>query len=472
MGEETHSTSDGATEMADRINRRRFLSLAAAPILMSSDARASSSYLATAAERSWVTTGHAFPEMAGFDTVLESFMRERGISGASLAVTRDRRLLLARGYTYSDDIDDKIVEPVSVFRVASLSKPITAVAILRLVQDGQLNLTDRLVDLVRLAPPRARVSDSYLQDVTLLNLLQHLGGWNSEFTFDPMFADLRISSALAMPLPISKADIAMYMTGQPLQHLPGTTYSYSNYGYSLLGRIVESLTGMPYQDYVQTRIFAPLRIATAAQGRSRYIHRRPEEVKYHTQHRCSTVLDSSGVRVSCAYGGFNLENMDSHGGWVMSAVDLARFAATFDEPQLSPVLDSASVDVMFSLPENIESASYVPGEYYYGCGWSVRDWRNGRRNTWHLGSMPGTSALLVRRWDGVNWCVLFNQRDDPSGAKYGEIDSLITAAANSVPVWPDHDLFSEYLPPGNLKTGVKDLVNEGLEDLQDDSGGR
>ena len=378
-------------------------------------------------------------------------MQRRGISGASLAVTRNSKLMLARGYTYSNDMEDSIVEPLSVFRIASISKPFTSAAVLRLVQDGQLDLTDKLVDLLQLAPPRGQVPDPYLANVTVLNLLQHLGGWDRGIAFDPLSYDFQISRALNVSLPISTADIVTYMIGQSLQHSPGTTFAYSNYGYCLLARIIESLAGMPYQDYVKAKVFTvftPLSIATAALGRTRYIHRLPQEVKYHTGQRGPTVLDNTGVMVSGAYGTFNIENKDSEGGWLISAVDLARFASTFDDPGRSPVLSSGSVDVMYSFPENIDSSSYVPGDWYYGCGWSVRDWGSGGRNTWHGGYLPGTRTLLVRRRDGINWCVLFNQSDDPSGADYGEIDSLLHAAADAVSVWPDHDLFSEYLPLG------------------------
>lgn len=137
--------------------------------------------------------------------------------------------------------------------------------------------------------------------------------------------------------------------------------------------------------------------------------------------------------------------MDSHGGWLASAVDLVRFASTFDNPEISPVLDQTSVDAMFGLPENISQADYNPGDAYYGNGWQVRDYGGGLRNTWHNGSLDGTSTLLVRRRDGLNWCVLFNQRDDASGLSYGDIDGLLHVAADAVSAWPDHDLFETYL---------------------------
>jgi hypothetical protein len=101
--------------------------------------------------------------------------------------------------------------------------------------------------------------------------------------------------------------------------------------------------------------------------------------------------------------------------------------------------------MMYGLPQHIDPGDYTPGDWYYGCGWSVRDWGSGVRNTWHDGSLSGTHALLVRRWDGVNYCVLFNQRDDASGLPYWEIDPLLYNTADKISTWPDHDLFDDYL---------------------------
>ena len=341
---------------------------------------------------------------------------------------------------------DIVVQPTSLFRTASLSKQITSAAALCLVQDGKLDLRARVTELLPLAPPPGRRPDPRLPDITALNLLQHLGGWDRDLAFDPMWHDHGISEALGVSLPISKADIRHYMTGQPLQHQPGTTYAYSNYGYSLLSHIIERAAGQPYEDYVHQRVLAPLGITQMALGRTLLHHRRWGEARYHTQYRGLTVMDNSRSDLPFAYGGFNLENMDSHGGWLASAVDLVRFAATFDEPSSSSILDQESIGIMFALPENVDPDEYVAGEWYYGCGWSVRDWGGGGRNTWHFGSMPGSYCELVRQRGGLNWCVLFNQRDDSSGLSYIDIDGIIDAAADVVTNWPDHDLFGEYLP--------------------------
>lgn len=435
--------------MTTQFSRRNFLKLVGAASLAALAPRSGQRYSARSlalAAKQWTATGHAYTELAGFDNTMQSFMQARNIPGGALAVTRNGRLVLARGYTYSDDVEDLTVQPTSLFRIASISKPLTATAVLRLVQDGHLSLSSKVKDLISLTHPPGQSPDSRLANITIRNLLQHLGGWDRGMTFDPMFRDASIAAALGVSLPISQANILTYTTGQPLQHDPGTTYAYSNYGYCLLGQIITAVTGLPYANYVSQVVFNPLQVTRPTLGHSLPANRLPTEVKYHSQYSAPTVFNSSGSIVPYPYGGWNLENMDSHGGWLASAIDLVRFAASFDDPASSPVLNAASITTMFGLPENIPPGNYTPGDWYYACGWAVRDWGGGNRNTWHDGSLDGTYTLVVRRGsDHTNWCVLFNQRDDASGLSYSAIDSALHAAANAVTTWPDHDLFSEYL---------------------------
>lgn len=401
----------------------------------------------SAAAREWTATGHAVPELASFDQLMQQFMQERAIPGGSLAITRGSKLVLARGYTWRDNPDDLLVEPTSLFRIASLTKPLTATAILRLVEEQRLDLNARLTDLLPLRPPAGQTADPRLNSITVRRLLQHLGGWDRDTTFDPMVRrDFAIAEALDAPLPINKQQIATYMTGLPLQIDPGTAFKYSNYGFSLLGQMIEQVSGQSYERFIAEKILAPLNIGRVRLGHTQLSQRLPNEVRYHTQYSVPTVMDSSGTMVPGGYGLFNLENMDSHGGLLGSTVDLAKFATAFDDPAASPLLSQGSIEMMFGLPENIAPQSYTPGDVYYGCGWNARDWRNGRRDTWHTGGLPGTKAWLVRRGDGISWCVVFNQGDDPSGLSYNLIDGLLHSAVDAVTTWPTHDLFPEYLP--------------------------
>ena len=359
---------------------------------------------ASSAERTWEMTGHDRAEFSSFDLAMKSFMQARSISAGALAVTRNSRLVYARGFSWRDSgAKSPPIEPTSLFRIASLSKPITATAVIRLFADLQMDLSStRLVDVLSLTPPEGQFADPQLADVSVLDLLQHLGGWDRELSrINPMFNDFEVANTLDVSLPVSTDDIVTYMTGQPLQHFPGTKYSYNNYGYCLLGKIIEALSGTSYQHYVSESVFLPLGVTKPVTGRTLQEHLLANEARYETQFLRHSVTGSRGAMVPSCYGGFNVENQWAGGGWVASAVDMVRFASTFDDPSVSPVLDPLSVDRMFELPQNRPRSAYTRGDFYYGNGWAVRDYGAGGRNTWHFGAMDGTFAGLIRLWDGT-----------------------------------------------------------------------
>ncbi|MGH3240446.1 MAG: serine hydrolase domain-containing protein, partial [Spirillospora sp.] len=386
---------------------------------------------AGAAARSWRVKGKALAGLGGFDATLKTFMRERNIPCGQLAVVRKGKLVLARGYTYAED-GHFTTQPTSLFRVASLSKPVTATAVLRLAQDGKVKLTDRVATLLSL-PTSA---DPRLKDVTLWRLLQHIGGWDRDISPDVMFQDATIARALGVPLPVTRANIMKYASARKLDHAPGTKYAYSNYGYLLLGRIIEKASGQSYAKYVQQKVLGPRTISRMRLGRT--LTKASGEVPYYSTYTGTTVFDGSGKKVPSPYGAFNLENMDSHGGWLASAMDLTRFAGIYDGG--TSVLNSTSIGRAFAKPE-----TGINGDgWYYGCGWQVRPVSGGGRNTWHTGSLPGTYTLLVRRNDGLSWAVLFDQRQEGDAPSYGAIDSLLHKAANAVTRWPTGDLTPDY----------------------------
>ncbi|WP_283135229.1 serine hydrolase domain-containing protein [Rhizohabitans arisaemae] len=384
----------------------------------------------------WRVFGSRGRGMAEFDLTMKTFMQQRNISCGSLAVARKGKLLLARGYTWSAD-SKLFVHPLSLFRIASVSKPITGAAVLKLVQDGKLKLTDRLTDLLTLTPPSGKKLDPRLNQVTVLRLLQHLGGWDSGVTTDPMFNDFAISKALGVPLPVGRDDVIRHTSGLPLDHDPGSRYAYGNYDYMLLGRIIEKVSGMPYDRYVQQKILGPRGITRMRLAQTLKADAAPREVPYVSQRSGRTVLDGSGATVPAPYGSFNVENMDAHGGWLATAVDLVRFAGIFDGP--SPVLSAASLSRAFAQPETGTNGD----GWWYGCGWQVRNVAAGGRNIWHSGSLPGTYTVLVRRFDGVCYAALFNQRDNAAGQAHN-IDPELYRAADATKAWPNVDYYGQY----------------------------
>jgi N-acyl-D-amino-acid deacylase len=388
---------------------------------------------------------------AAFDREVEAFMKARHIPGGALAVVKDRRLVYARGYGWANQDKQLPATPESLFRIASISKPITAVAVLQLIARGKLSLDDRAFDIVKLPPllVEGKEPDPRLRQITIRQLLHHTSGWDRDRSFDPMFRPGAIAKATGMESPPAPAEVIRYMLGRPLDFDPGSKYAYSNLGYCILGRVIETVTGTSYARHVQARVLQPAGIRRMRIGGSLVTARAGGEVAYYHRNPESTdsVFARAPGKVAFPDGGFCLETMDAHGGWIASAVDLARFAAALHEPRVGGLISPATAERMYAPPpppvSREENGALKPA--YYGCGWMVRPvGKEGRANYWHSGSLPGTATLLVRRWDGLSWAVLFNQRSEDSKLPDGDIDPAMHRAAAEVKTWPEHNLFGRY----------------------------
>lgn len=411
-----------------------------APVAPSAAARVES----TGVKR--VETGEQHAALSSFDELMRSFVADNKLPGATLSVTRGGKLVYARGFGWADVENKQKMQPESLMRIASISKPITAVAILQLVDRQLLKLDDRIVDVLQLED---QLTDARWRRITVRHCLQHSGGWDRSKSFDPMFQSVRFAREQKREPPAGTQQVIQSMIVRPLDFDPGTQYAYSNFGYCLLGRVIERKTGRAYEEFVKASVLAPLGIRRMRLGKTLKAERATDEVRYYTKdgRRLPSVVGSQrGQAVPAAYGGWYLEAMDAHGGWIASAVDLVRLASAFDDPTTCEILSTQSIQTMFSRPAAPLwlDENQMPRAHYYGCGWLVRPvGSTGRLNTWHTGSLDGTSTLLVRRHDGLNWCVLFNSRDMPDGSRPAvKMDPLIHRAADAVKDWPGRDLFS------------------------------
>jgi len=156
----------------------------------------------------------------------------------------------------------------------------------------------------------------------------------------------------------------------------------------------------------------------------------PNEVRYyHTGvGPTTTSMYGDGQVVPWQYGGFNVEAMDAHGGWIASSEDLARFLVAVDGfPSKPDVISPGSISTMISKP--FPSA-------IFGMGWSVL----GNR-WWHFGAMHGTSAYISRRDDGLEWAILLNATRG-NNLFFTDWDEAVFTALDVVEEWPTHDLFA------------------------------
>jgi len=388
-------------------------------------------------------TGMAAPELKALDDEITSLMRKWGIPGGAVAVVKDGRLVFAHGYGQADRDAGKPVQPDSLFRIASVTKPITAAAILVLVERGRLELDAKVLDILKLpdAAPEKLVDPRWKQ-ITVRQLLFHTAGFDRKASFDPMFRSYEIAEATGTPPPAKPGAIIRYMLGRRLDFDPGTKHVYSNFGYCLLGRVIEQVTGKTYDEAVQNLVLRPSGITRMRIGRTRLSDRLPSEVQYYMPEKdeCRSVFPDVREPVSWPDGGFYLEAMDAHGAWVASAIDLVRFASAVDGSRKPGLLKPATVRLIESRPPPPLSAD---SPVYYGLGWNVRP--VGRSaNWWHDGSLPGTMSLLVRAHHGSTWAAAFNLRPKDDRKFLGELDRGIWKTVGQVSKWPEHDLFIRY----------------------------
>jgi N-acyl-D-amino-acid deacylase len=426
-------------------SRRRFLTTAAGLALWSCGQRALGAI-----------TGPAVPELTAYDNFMTAFMREHKPPGAALAVTYHGRLVYARGFGFADLEKHEPVRPASLFRIASVSKPFTAATVMQLVEHGKLHLDDRVFPLLKLQPhlDGAARLDPRWHDITVRHCLQHTGGWNRDKSFDPMSARTaeRVAKALGVPLPVHPKQIIRYTMGKPLDFDPGTAYAYSNFGYCVLGRVIEAVTGNPYHEVVRRRILAPAGIRDMQLGKNLLKDRASGEVVYYDSAQRTGRATSGpkiGATVPLPYGVECIESMDANGGWIASAVDLVRFAAALDDPKRCRLLNEASIQAMLAPPPGAvgHGPKGRPKQVYYACGWQVRPAARqpGKFTKWHTGLLAGSSSLLVCRDDGIDWAVVFNRDAGGDGKDYASlIDPLLHAPANEIKDWPGIDLFSRF----------------------------
>ena len=346
-------------------------------------------------------------ELTAFETEILNYMDARSIPAGAFCLIRNGQVHINRSYGHMDQSETVEVQPNALFRVASLSKPITNAAIFELEASGLLQFTDFVFD--RGQPEGGHLSivpfgtpDSRLEDITIQHLLDHKGGWDSDISGDPMFKAIEIAGDLGVPSPPGQVNTVRWNMGKSLDHDPGTTYAYSNFGYLLLGLIIEEVTGQDYVSWIQENLFARVGVlpSDVELGRSLVPNRNPREPWYSNPGgSAANVFNPGGPQVPWPDGGWDLETMEAHGGLIMTAEACARF----------------------------------------GDAWWTSGWRRGTDNTgltWNFnGSLDGTTAFLSQR-NGVVWAAFFNQRNDASGLDYFTLRSAIEQVQDGIASWP------------------------------------
>ncbi|GIJ30157.1 FmtA-like protein [Micromonospora qiuiae] len=278
---------------------------------------------------------------AWLDGLLPAALQRTGIAGAAVAVVDDGEILTARGYGHADtgdgDIDAVPVDPDRhLFRVGSVSKLVTATAVMQLVQRGDLDLDRNIEDYLDFTLPRR-----YEQPITLRHLLTHTAG------FEERIAGLIGAEG-------TRVDLRKTLVTDPPEQIyqPGTVPAYSNYGNALAGYLVEHVSGTPFEEYVATNV-----LARAGMTSSSFAQPLPAPLA----ERMSNGYDNAAAPA----GPFEIVGAPPAGALSATATDMARFMlaqlgeAVGDEPLLDrptrelmqrPALDATSLGTLADGP--------------------------------------------------------------------------------------------------------------------------
>jgi CubicO group peptidase (beta-lactamase class C family) len=337
-------------------------------------------------------------ELKAIDGLAQQFLDKYKSPGLSVAIARHGQMVYAKGFGVADKKTGERVTTSHLFRICSVTKPMTSVAIYTLIEQGKLGLDDLVF-----GPQGVLGKDfqtrglPFVEEITVRHLLTHVaGGWSNSKN-DPMFADPKLNQHEL---------IVWTLKNRPLKNKPETHFAYSNFGYCILGRIIEKVSGRAYEQFMRENVFAKCGIQTMQLAGNTLAERAKTEVVYYDQ----TGEDPYGM---------NVRRMDSHGGWIGTPTDAVKFAMHVDGFDYTPnILHRETVARMTS------GSAANPG---YASGWMV----NSLHNWWHAGNLPGAVSFLVRTRKGLCWAAFANTR---CGGGV-DLDDLMWDMARAVPAW-------------------------------------
>lgn len=415
--------------------------------------------LSATAQRTVPISGRAVPGFEEFDQHVLATVQKDHIPGLAIAFVKDGRLVYARGFGWADEQTRRRIEPTSVFRLASISKSLTAIGILKLVQDKKLCMDQKVFAkdgsrryrpcsgpvLAEIKPYPWCVGcsiDTRIYDMTVQDLMQMSGGWITKDSRDWGFQIQEAAEALGIRGAPTRADVIRYGISHQLNYMPGHDFSYANFNFMILGQIIAKVTGQPYETWMKAHILRPMGARHTSVGLLGKLL--PDEVHYYQ------VQPKTGNNTVCCMD-MPLPIIDSFGGWTSSIIDLAHVQASLRNGVPRPnVLNDRTMELMVSRPTN----PHFAGKFsYWTDGWDLVQCpdadggQNGCRvkdAAWQKGGDFGIGTITGygSKPNGAGFVVLFNAHTETNMPDINK--RLIQPLLESKTDWPSWDLFKEY----------------------------
>lgn len=338
--------------------------------------------------------------LADMETTLRRYFERWELNGAQLAISRNDSLLYVKGFGWADKEKGIEMKPTNIMRLASVSKLLTAVGIMKLVDRGALRLSDRVFGNAGILNDTSYtnvIKDVRYFDITVEQLLRHKAGFTNG-AGDPMFSTRYIMMQNRLSSPPDNKTLTKILLKRRLGYTPGAGKRYSNVGYMLLSQIIEKKTGRSYEDFMRKEIFEPAGCYDFHIAGNYYKDKRDNEVKYYMHRGSEPVYEynNSGRLVEKCYGENDIPRLVGAGAWCGSAAELSRLVASIDLlPGIPDILSKKSVEYM---------TREMP-DHDFSIGWNFCP----KGKPWvRTGSLSGTSALVLRYPDGECWILITN----------------------------------------------------------------
>ena len=373
------------------------------------------------------------PSLLAMDKKVNAYLRKWHMKGASLAITRGDSLVYAKGYGWADEENGLEMSPRHILRMASVSKLITAAGIMVLHDRGDLNIKDTVFGpsgILNDSTITALIKDKNYYKITVEHLMRHQGG----FRRDPLFSSRDVMNQLQLDHAPEAEDFYRVVLNRRLKFAPGSWQSYSNFGYLLLSKVIEKVSGMPYEEFIRTEVLAPAGCYDMHIAGTYYEDKRDNEVRYYTHEGDGKYIEeynNSNVIVERCYGGNNIPMLSGAGAWCGSPAEIARFVASIDgRSEVPDIISKESVELMTGYYDR-DTFSLGWNDTHPDKGWS------------RSGTLSGTTALVKLFADGECWVFISNTSTWKGPRQANYTDALFRSLRQSFSSkLPQRDMFN------------------------------
>jgi CubicO group peptidase (beta-lactamase class C family) len=379
------------------------------------------------------------------DNVIKQAMKDSPVRHASLAIVHGTKLVYARGYAMAEP-EWPAVQPTTGFRMASVSKCATALAIYQLIESKTLSLTDKLQDILQLKTPAGGApSDMKFKDIRVQHLLEHTSGINGDaFRNGVAVRDAFIAAGLAATLPVSEEMTDSYIADLGMISAPGATQAYNNCGYYLLSRVVAKLRkkSKPIDAY-QQYLFDPLSIARIRSAQSLIVDQPADEARYQDPDLLVFPSQMSDAQpfVPDEYGSEQVGLMEGGGGLSGAATDIARLIAILISQSDNPALKRDTIVNMLMAGSALSAAGM--GRAGYGFDY-LQNFNNGQFYGQKGGSLDSSGNVLEFNGDW-GFAMQWGGQATAATAWYPDYPAVMNIAKSTM--WSVTDLFPQFGMP-------------------------